>query len=632
MTTTLPESSLLLPKKTNLISLSDRLSILLDRLQPSPEVLILIFAVLIGNGAGVAMVIFHYLIDLFQNLSFNYFMGFISVWGGWTLVFVPMLGGLVVGLMRWRYSEFLGQGFSALLSKTREQKISPLRPLIKMLAAAISLGTGASLGPEAPSMEIGSNLGAIVAQIFKVSQERYRLLLGAGAAAGFAAGFNAPIAGVFFALEVVLGTTFTTPAASFILLSAVISSTVSRICLGVHPAFDIPVYQVLSNWEIVFYLGLGLLASLVSLIYTQTIKFVQACFRGEIKRVSWLGKIPIGIQPLVGGTCLGLVALQFPQVLGVSYGTLELILEGNPFSINFLSVLLVVKLIVTAISLGSGLVGGIFAPAMFLGACLGAIYANVLNAIVPPGLIEIAPSPAYAMVGMAAVLASSVRAPLTAILLLFEITQNYLVILPLMAAVGVSLWVIDQVKSKQAVEGLKLPQMGINLEQTNELEVLQQVAIASFMQKSYLALPSSTLLSEALTIMFAKNSYTALVLNEGELLIGVVTLTDIKRAIVRVEAESFPIPWHTQKLEEICTAEIIYAYPDEPLSAAWERMKTRGLFLLPVVDRDNPQKVEGVIPREQITLASNVVSVKEALRPYLNQLEESSTPQPPLAL
>ncbi|MDJ0690328.1 MAG: chloride channel protein [Xenococcaceae cyanobacterium MO_188.B32] len=158
----------------------------------------------------------------------------------------------------------LGQDFYSLISNTREQKISPWRPAIKMLAASVSLGTGASLGPESPSVEIGSNIGILLGQLFQVSKDRYRLLLGAGAAAGLAAGFKAPIAGVFFALEVVLGTAFTTPAASLILLSAFLSAAIARAFLGVHPAFELPGYEVLGYWEWLFYSGLGLLASLVS--------------------------------------------------------------------------------------------------------------------------------------------------------------------------------------------------------------------------------------------------------------------------------------------------------------------------------------------------------------------------------
>ncbi|PPS42830.1 chloride channel protein [Chroococcidiopsis sp. TS-821] len=617
MTTTVSTSRVLQPQRFKPPSISDRLTSLLNRLQPSSEVLAIASALLIGGGSGLAIVLFKYSIELCQSLTFKTLMGQMLVWGSWTLAFIPILGGLVVGFLRWRFPDFLGQEFSALLSSTRVQKISPLRPAIKLLAAAVSLGTGASLGPEGPSVELGSNIGILLGQSFQVSKDRYRLLIGAGAAAGLAAGFNAPIAGVFFALEVVLGTAFTTPAASLILLSAVISALIAQTLLGIHPAFELPVYQVLSHWEWIYYVGLGLLASVVSTIYTQAIKLVQACFQGEVVGFAWLGKLPKALHPVVGGACIGVIALQLPQILGIGYGVLEAILCGDRFPLSLLGVLLVAKLIATSISLGSGLVGGVFAPAMFLGACLGAIYGNCLLAILPPELSEIAPPPAYAMVGMAAVLAGSVKAPLTSILLLFELTQNYLIVLPLMAAVGVSVWGVELFKSSQAIQGLNLQQMGVNLQPQNEFEVLQQVSIAVVMERSYLALPASMSLLQAGKTMLQNKCHTALVLDETEQLLGIVTLADIRRAVVQTASESHQKNEITQTLNDICTAEVLYAYEDEPVLEALERMGARGLYLLPVVARDNPRKVLGVIEQHRIALASNLAMTEAALQPYL---------------
>ncbi len=621
--TTLPNSKVLLPPQSKFTSLSDRLTTLLNRLQPSPEALVLISATLISGGAGLAMVSFHHLIDLCQILAFGKLLGLLSVWGTWTLVCIPTLGGLVVGVMRWHYPHILGQGFSALLSNERVQKISPMRPIIKMLAAAISLGTGASLGPESPSVEIGSNVGILLGQFFQVSKERYRLLLGAGAAASFAAGFNAPIAGVFFAIEVVLGTAFSTPTVSLILLSAVISAIIARLFLGVNPAFDLPTYQVLNNWEWIFYVGLGLLASLISITYIQAINLAQACFRGEVMGLTWLQKLPPAMQPVLGGACVGLVAIPFPQILGVGYGTLEDILQGEQFSISFLGLLLGVKIIITAISLSSGLVGGVFAPSLFIGACLGAIYGNSLMTILPPNLSEIAPPPAYAMVGMAAVLAGSVRAPLTAIILLFELTRNYLIILPLMAAVSVTVWVVEQVQSYPSGKRLNLQQMGMNLEKQDEWEVLQQVPVDTIMQRSYVGLPASLSLLHAGWIMIQDKCHTALVFDEADQLIGIITLADIKRIINEIQPQASETLAIKPKVRDICTQEILYAYPDESVRDALKRMGARGLFLLPVVARNNPRNVLGVIERSKIGLVGDLVTTKEVLEPYLPKSQNS---------
>ena len=586
-------------------SLARYLTRLLNRLQPSAETLVLIVALVIGGSSGLAMILFHHLIDWLQTLSFNKLLNNFSVWGGWTVALIPVLGGAVVGGIKWFFPQLLGQDFHSLIRSTSIETISPWRPGIKMLAASVSLGTGASLGPESPSVEIGSNIGVILGQLFQVSQERYRLLLGAGAAAGLSAGFNAPIAGVFFALEVVLGTAFSTPAASLILLSAFISAIVSRTFLGVHPAFDLPAFEVLSYWEWFFYFGLGLLASAIAIAYTRGIKLAQAVFEGKITPLRWLGKFPLWAKPIIGGIVLGIVAIKLPQVLGVDYGTVEQILSGKEFSVSLLGWLLIIKLAVTAISLGSGFVGGVFAPALFLGACLGAIYGNFLNLLVAPNL-TIASPPAYAIVGMAAVLAGSVKAPLTAIALLFELTQNYLIILPLMAAVGVCVWTVGLIRDSQDTEGLNLQQMGMNLVKQNDEEVLHRVSVAEMMSENYLAFPSSLPIIKAASKMIDCKCRTALVVDD-EQLVGIVSIADIKRNIAPLQ----------QPLKDICTTEILSIHPDEPLIEAREKMGARGLYLLPVVERNNPRHVLGTISKEQIELASDLMAAKSLLEPYL---------------
>jgi len=625
MTTTISKFKEIIPESLQSNSWSDSLGKILQRLQPPPESLVLISALLIGGGTGLSIVLFRHLIDLFQGLSYEYIMGYLSRWGIWTLALIPLLGGIIVGCIRWVFPEILGQGLSSLLSDPKLQTISPLRPLVKMVAAAISLGTGASLGPEGPSVEIGSSMGVLLGQSLKVSKERYRLLLAAGAGAGIAAGFNAPIAGVFFALEVVLGTTFTNPVASLILLSAVVSALVVRIMMGAHPSFNLPPYEVLSNWEWIYYFGLGLLASLVSVLYTQAIKFAQASFQGKVKQLAWLGKIPPIVKPILGGGFVGIMALWFPQILGVGYGTLEVILQGEEFPLKLLCLLVIVKLVATAVSLGSGLVGGIFAPALFIGACVGEIYGSVLPLILPPGLAEIAPPPAYAMVGMAAVLAGSVRAPLTAILLLFELTQNYLIILPLMAAVGVSVWMIELIKSRQSFQWLKWQDMGMNLKQNDETEMLKQLPIAMVMTESYLALCGNISILQAGEIMIKDKTHTGIVLDEDRQLLGIVTINDIKAKIIQAVHQATEDKLFEQKLKEICTTETLYAYPDETLNEARKRMEIRGLFLLPVVARDNPKQVLGVIDRTRLSWACDLAQTQAVLCPFLRDVKKNQT-------
>jgi H+/Cl- antiporter ClcA/predicted transcriptional regulator len=609
----------------------------LNRIQPSPETVVLLLAVMIGSGTGIAVVLFHYLIAQIHRLTMENLMGAIGGWGMWTLACAPVLGGIIVGLMRWRWQHF-GPGISALISSAQSPRgVSLDRATAKAIAAAVSLGTGASLGPEGPSVEIGANLGVILGQALQVSQERLRLLLGAGAAAGLAAGFNAPIAGVFFALEVVLGTTFATSAVSLVLLSAVVSALIAQIGLGGQPAFSLPAYEVRSPLELPLYLGLGLFASLVSIAYTQAIQLAQQLFQGQLPGLKGMGRISPVLRPVIGGLGVGVVALQFPQIMGIGYETVEAMLRDVHFSLLLLVALLVVKLLMTAISLGSGLVGGLFAPAMFLGASLGAAYGNALMLILPLDPNSIAAPPAYAMVGMAAVLAASARAPLTAILLLFELTRDYRIILPLMAAVGLSVWLVERLKPIACTTAATQP-TGLKVQPDLNTELMYQLPVFQAMHQDFLKLPASLPVIQAGLALTRNQFHSALVVDDTDQLIGIVTLQDINRAIARweqyveLQPEQEPIVSLTnQKVADICTREVLYAYEDEPISEAVARMAARGLRQLPVVDRADAHQILGMLDQERIHLTCSLAVTRESLRPYLKTLTPSEPVNLPLA-
>ncbi len=608
-----------------------------NQLQPTPETIILMSAVVIGIGAGVGVLLFRSLIGIIHHWMFEELMGQIYQLGAWTLACVPTLGGVLVALIRWVLKD-LGGGISSLISAVQSGKeFSPLKPVMKAIAAAISLGSGASLGPEGPSVEIGANFGILLGQFFKVSEERQQLLLGAGAAAGLAAGFNAPIAGVFFALEVVLGSTFQTSKASVVVLSAVVAGLVAQMGMGAQPAFNLPVYEVRSPLELPLYLGLGLCACVVSIAYTNLLQWMKSFFQGEVPYFTWMTKIPTELHPILGGLCVGIVALVLPQVLGVGYGTVEAVLRDVKFPLVLLIALLGAKLLLTAISLGSGLVGGIFAPAMFLGAALGAAYGEVLPHLFPMFANNIAAPPAYAMVGMAAVLASTVRAPLTATLLLFEMTRDYRIVLPLMAAVGLSVWLVeplrtqpiklqterrdssDSVEEKPAVDPLELRAAD------RKQEILKTIAVSEAMDLDFLELPDSLPVLDAGLELIQHQRHSALVMTDEDELIGIITVHDINRAIARWEKlDASTVMAYT--LGDVCTTEILYAYTDERLSDAVERMSTRGLHQLPVLDRDDPHQIIGLLHQEGIALACDLELTHANLIPYLSQPE----PEPEL--
>ncbi|MBD2089336.1 chloride channel protein [Microcoleus sp. FACHB-1515] len=666
MTSTPAAKGLVSPEPVAPSNPASRLKHLLTRLQPSPESVVLLLAVLIGTGAGVGVVVFRALIHLIHNLMLGEVLSFLSVWGAWTLAFIPILGGLVICLLRWRIRDF-GPGLSTLMEAVQSgREFLPLKPIAKMVAASISLGSGASLGPEGPSVEIGATFGLLLGQILQVSQERQRLLLGAGAAAGLAAGFNAPIAGVFFALEVVLGTTFATSAVSVVLLAAVVAAWIAQIGLGSQPAFALPAYEVRSLLELPLYVGLGVLASLVSRLYVQALRRSQQCFQGQVPAFAWLVRIPQPLHPVLGGLCLGIVALWLPQILGVGYETVESMLQDVQFSLSLVIALLVVKLIMTAVSYGSGFVGGIFAPALFLGASLGATYGKVLAIALPMLHPYMASPPAYAMVGMAAVLAGSVRAPLTAILLLFELTQDYRIVLPLMAAVGLSVWLVEwlePVKRSEPSKSVVLPAGAIDpateLPESDSAELREPVResvpprpapeplplrsdlhsawdelpplqVAAALQPLPLQVAGDATLASVGTALVEQRCHTAFVMADDRL-VGLVTLHDVDRLLMRAKSEGETKALLETPIAQLCTTDILLAYPDELLSEAIARMATRGLHQLPIVTRESPNQAIGVLTQEGITLAQGLHRTGELLRSQLaveaDDLEEAIEPE-----
>ena len=438
----------------------------------------------------------------------------------WPVVVVPTLGGLAVGLLR-HVAGSIGPGLSSLMAiADGSQAGEPRLPLLRLVAASLSLGSGASLGPEGPSVEGGGNIGLWVALRGRLSPQAQKALVGAGVAAGLAAGFKAPIAGVFFAFEGSYSTIPGRPSLRAVLVAAVASALVTQLCLGDSPILRLPAYEVRSPLELPLYLGLGLLASLMSWL------LIRLLAAGREERVQALvRRLPPGLPTALGGAALGGMALVFPQVLGVGYDTIEALL-GRDGGIPLLTLmaLIGVKLIATTVSNATGFVGGGFAPSLFLGAVLGSCYGQVLGQV---GLdLPVAEPPAYAMVGMAAVLAGSARAPLTALLLLFELTRDIRIVLPLMAAAGLSAALVERWQGIHD-PGLMGPDP---LEERRRGQLAAIDVEEAFEPEAPLVLPAALTAGAALARLIESHSHCLLVEEEGQIL-GLVTLADLQRTL-----------------------------------------------------------------------------------------------------
>ncbi len=564
----------------------------------------LISAIAVGVISGTGVTLFRKLILFTQEIYWHDLAVVLGAKWHWAIIFIPMIGALVVSLLRFK----LDQAESR--ASNRELGLSYSQVSLKTVAAALSLGSGASLGPEGPSVELGSNIGSLLGQMMQFSSERIRLLIGAGGAAGLAAGFNAPIAGVFFALEVLLRDSYRTNKSSpnsdvsVVVIASVISALVSQISLGERPAFSLPVYEVRSYWELPLYLGLGVLASVVALMFTHAIKHAKKFFAGEWAIAPFMQKLPMPIKLLIGGLCVGLIALTFPEAIGIGYETVESILQDTPFTIPLLIILLVVKLVLTAISSASGFVGGIFAPSIFLGAVLGSLYGQAIAYFLPAS-IPIAASPAYALVGMAAVLAGTVRAPLTSVLLLFEMTRDYRIVLPLMASVGLCAWVLDQMDTTKS-DRMIMQWSGL----PSDIEVLEKIKIAEVMTLNPASVKYSMPVLQAAQFITSGYHHSALVFDDINHLQGILTTQDIKRIL---SASAIDSPLEEMTVENICTREVLCTFADESLAEALKRMATRDLRQMPVVDRHQPKRVIGMVDRLAITTAYNTALTKRAI-------------------
>ena len=496
-----------------------QLSRWLDRVQPSETVVMFALALIVGLTTGAGVWLFKQLIEIANWLFFGVLGGALSPLGGWTVLLVPTIGGLVVGVLMYRFvGEERHHGVAGIMEAVALAggRLRYKRIPIKTVAASISIGAGASVGPEDPSVQIGANLGSFFGQVLRQSDDRTRTLVAAGAAGAISAAFNAPIAGIFFALELIIGELGGGLFGS-ITLAAVISAVFTQAVSGAEPAFHVPVYIFNSPLELPLYLVLGVLAGSIAAIYIRAIYKAHDVFH-DLKAPRW-------VKPAIAGVMVGVVGIFLPQIFGVGYSTIEQILNGQVTSLGLLIALLIAKLILTPVSIGGGFPGGVFAPSLFLGATLGAAFGSIVQLALPG--YPIVPA-AFALVGMAAVLAGAVHAPLTAIILLFEMTNDYHIILPLMFAVVVSLLVSQRLQHDSVYE-LGLARKGVRLQRGRDVEVLDTLTVNEVMQTETNTLLESEPLAVASEVFARTHHHGLPVVNASGELVGILTVQDIER-------------------------------------------------------------------------------------------------------
>jgi CIC family chloride channel protein len=564
---------------------SGRLRRLREVLQRGPAGIVTL-AVVTGFGAGLGAIAFRWLIGEF-TLLFTGQSDYGSldrpvnpVFGIWFIIAVPALGGLIYGPLIDRFArEARGHGVPEVMFAVAERggRIRPRVAIIKSLASAICLGSGGSVGREGPIVQIGSALGSALGQALRVGEGSLRLLVACGAAGGISATFNAPIAGVFFALELILRD-FEVRSFGAVVLASVTADVVSRAAFGASSFLPLPPFTIVSLGEYPLYAVLGLIAALVGVGFIRILYGMEDLIdRLLIPRPEWL-------RPVVGGLLLGVLLLALPQLYGVGYAPMEQAIGGN-MSLQLLLLLLVGKLVATSLTIGIGGSGGVFAPSLFMGGMLGTAFGIVANAAFPGA---VAPAGAYGLVGMGAVFASAAHAPITSVLILFELTGDYQVILPMMTAIAVSAGLSSQL-SRDTIYTLKLRRRGIDVLRGRGASLMGLLTAADAMRPVPVPLPSTATLTEVVDRLVLEGVEALPVVRDDGTYAGIVT-TDGAEEHMRANELDATAADLTQLVPAVRAT--------ETLEQVLERLLAHGAAGLPVLSADDGRVIGWLTHRD----------------------------------
>ncbi len=571
---------------TNYSRIRHSLFRLVGRFEPDETTIMVILAVLVGVAGGFGAILFRWMVNFFQGFLIGHgedTVALLSSVPWWQKLLLPVAGGLIVGpMVFFGAPEAKGHGVPEVLDAMVFKKgvIRPIVAAVKITASAITIAFGGSVGREGPIVQIGAGMASTLGQWLKLSPQRLRTLIGCGAAAGIAATFNAPIAGVFFALEILMRD-FALVTFSPIIVSSVVATAISREFLGTQPSFHVPPFAMESSLELPFYLLVGLVVGLVAMVYVRTLYATEDAF----DRL----RIPPWSKPALGGLGLGVLLIWFPQLYGVGYSSMVQALNGH-MALGMMAVLVLVKLAAVDLTLGSGASGGIFAPALYLGGMTGGAFGAALMFIFPGAHHAVG---TFAMAGMAAMVGAATGAPLTAILILFEMTGQYQVILPLMlASIGAAL--VYRLVMKDTIFTLKFTRQGRQLHFGRESAILRNFHVEDIMEVNPTTICATDGMDRILKLFLGNQEELYYVVDQDGSLEGQISIHDIKDLL------------HEEGLGKVLIAEDIYnevedfVYRRDNLEDCLLKLGHRDRPDLPVLYSEGKPALVGVISRKAI--------------------------------
>jgi len=566
----------------------------LSRLGISVQSFNIVLAIVVGALSGLGAVAFIKGIDFFSWLFFDKIHGDLLGRGRALIFILPAIGGLLIApLIKLFPSEAKGDGVPDAMEAVslKGGLLRPRTTLIRAFTAAATLGSGGSVGREAPIAQIGAALGSSVGQFLRLSGEMMKTLVGCGTAGGIAAVFNAPIGGVFFALEVMIGD-FSLQTFGPIVISSVVATATMRFFLGDILQFQVPTYELHYALEFIPYALLGIICGLLAVAFITLLNRMEEFFNDTL-RVNPL------VKPALGGLLVGLIAIVFPQILGTNMESVNNALFGMG-TWYFLFALGLLKILATSFSIGSGGSGGVLGPSLFIGGMLGGAVGKIFLLFLPN--IVVAPG-GYAMVGMAAFLASVVHAPITAIMIVFEMTNDYKIILPLMEATIIAMIVAKRLLP-YSLYTLKLHNKGIDMVAGREMGVLKSMRVADILKREYSTISPSASFDELVTSFISNPANYLYLLTEENRLVGVVSFSDIK-SFVRDEELAQLVRVH-----DVATSDVVSVSIDDDLYTALNRFGYKNVEQLPVIDNRITQKIIGVIYRKDVLQAYQLAIMK----------------------
>jgi CIC family chloride channel protein len=566
------------------------------RSQHEPTILF-VLTLLIGAIVGLLVVAF---IVLTENLGARMYP---AAGAAWRRLVIPVAGALITGFLLKRYfPDARGSGIpqtkTALFLRGGVIRFRTL--LGKFICSSVSLASGIALGREGPSVQVGAGIASTLGRRLGLGPERIKSLVPIGASAALSAAFNTPIAAVLFTLEEVMGDLHA-PVLGAIVLSSATSWMVLHLLLGDEPLFHVPAYQLVHPLEFLFYAALGILGGLVSVAFVKLLLWLR-------KRFLCLPRWTEQFQPVAGGLLAGVLGWFVPEVLGVGYSHVSQALNGQ-LAFTAMVMFVVLKLLATATCYASGNAGGIFGPSLFIGAMLGGAVGAGAHVLLPDYTGSVG---AYALVGMGTAFAGIIRVPLTSVIMIFEVTRDYSIIVPLMVANLMSYFISSRLQEEPIYEAL-LHQDGIRLPPGARARQ-ELVPVARAVRSPAQVLKASDEVERALANSSSEQSAWP-VLDEHGLLLGMVTRAQLEQGVAR-ERRYASIAEHVPPLDTdvpVTADNFPHVHRDDPLDTALARMARAGMDVLPVVSRDDVRKLVGTI------------SLRDALAGYRHELEEKGS-------